>query len=184
MSLQEVFSKLTDPRRRVGMRTDLSQILSMVVMSYLCGYTGYRPIKRFCEAHSATLIAGLSLRHGIPSHVTFHTILSHLSEAEMIAAFNEWSAAYVPLEATDWVSGDGKTLGSTVVNPHSPLQNFEAVVSLFCHKSGLVKSLGHYRNKDKESGELDMVRFLVSQLAEMGVTIRLDALHTQKKRLS
>ena len=75
-------------------------------------------------------------------------------------------------------SGDGKALGSTVKNAQAKNQEFEAIVSIFCQKSGLVYSLERYEN-NKES-EINVIRFLIKELKGMGVTLYLDALHTQK----
>ena len=87
---------------------------------------------------------------------------------------------FVPLKKGDSVSGDGKALASTVVNQHGSSQNFQAVVSIFCHESGLVRAIGEYQNR-KES-EINIVRFLIEKLNGMGLVFYLDALHTQKKQ--
>lgn len=180
MSLSSFFSSLSDPRRSVGRRTDLPQLLSMVTLSYLCGYTGYRPIARFCKVYSIELTALLSLRHPVPSHVTFREVLQQLDQRSLIEAFNSWASVAGELAGVDWVSGDGKTLNSTVSDCHGKNQNFEAVVSLFGQNSGVVYALGAYKNKDKGQAEANVLRILLEKLGAMGLTISLDALHTQK----
>jgi len=182
MSLSDHLSTLDDPRRKAGLRTTLPQILSMAVLGYLCGSTGYRPLHKFCKLYAETFIEALSLRHGIPSHVTFRAVLQGLDQEALIAAFNAWTRSAYSLEAGDWVSSDGKTLGSTVSNCHQSSQDFEAVVSLFAQRSGLVYAVEHYQNKSKEKAEADVVRFLIEHLKGMGITLTVDALHTQKKR--
>ncbi len=67
-----------------------------------------------------------------------------------------------------------------MVDVHDKQQNFQAVVSMFCQKSGLIHSIETYSNA-KES-EINIVRFLINKLKDMGITLFLDALHTQKKR--
>ena len=67
-----------------------------------------------------------------------------------------------------------------ISNKNNKNQDYEAVVSIFSQESGLVRSLEHYRNSSKES-EINVVRFLVGKLQDMGLTVYLDALHTQKK---
>lgn len=180
MNLSECFSQLEDPRRSVGLRTSLDQLLCMVTLGYLCGYGGYRPLARFCKTHAKSFISALSLRHGVPSHVTFRTVLQDLDEQALIDAFNSWAETYVELSPSDWVSGDGKTLNSTVSDCHGKSQDFQAVVSIFSQQSGLVYALEQYRNKSKEKAETDVVRFLIGKLTGMGLTLTLDALHTQK----
>jgi hypothetical protein len=183
MSLPDCFSSLTDPRRSVGMRTTLPQILSMTFIGYLCGSTGYRPLTRFCKAYAETFTEALSLRHPVPSHVTFRTVLQGLDQQALIEAFNSWAKDFVELSPSDWVSSDGKSLNSTVSNCHKSSQDFQAVVSLFAEQKGLVYAIEQYRNKSKETAETDIVRFLIDKLQGMGITLTVDALHTQKKRL-
>lgn len=183
MTLLEALSEVKDPRRSQGLRTDLEQIFYMVIISYLCGHTGYREMSEFCKSEGALFTEELSLRHGIPSHVTFWQVLTNVKDEELTTAFNKWSEDYVPLAKESWVSGDGKVLGSTVINPNEKAQDFQAIVSLFSHQSGLVRSMEDYRNKAKEVGEGSVARFLIEKLRGMGIIFTLDALHTQKKQL-
>ena len=183
MTFIDCFSDLTDPRRKQGLRVDLEQVLIMTVISYLAGYTGYRGVARFSKENQDYFIAELKLRHGVPSHVTYREVLMNIDQAELIAAFNQWSQKYVPLQNQDWLGTDGKTLGATVTNTQNKNQDFEGVVSLFCVKSGLVCSIEHYRRKSKEKGEAPLARHIMTQLKDMGLIFTLDALNTQKKRL-
>ena len=182
MNLYESFSNLKDPRRAEGLRTSIEQIFCMVTLSYLCGYTGYRPVAKFSKIHEELFTEELGLKHGTPSHVTFRDVLMRVEEEELIKSFNLWAGNYAPLEVGDWVSGDGKALGSTVTDAQGKNQDFQAVVSIFCHGTELVRLVEQYRNA-KES-EIVVVRGLLDHLKGKGLIIRLDALHTQKKRLS
>ena len=180
MTLLEIFSTIPDFRRAQGLRTDLPQLLSICVLAYLSGHTGYRDIFRFGNAHKKILIDALALRHGIPSHVTFREILQSLDQSSLIAAFHKWSSD-LPVVEGEWLSGDGKALRSTVSDSQGINQNFEAVVTLFAQKSGLAKRIGTYHNKSKELGEQEVLRNLLTDLKNMGLVICADALHTQKK---
>jgi len=180
MGFKECFSKVQDPRRGQGLRTDLDQILTMVVVSYLCGHFGYRGVHRFSKINSKDFIEFLQLRHGVPSHMSFARLLPRLNKKELITAFKCWSKDYVPLENKDWLAVDGKALGSTLKNSQSKKQDFEAVVSLFAHKSGLVRSVEHYRKKSKGESEAPIARHLMSELKNMGLIFTMDAGNTQK----
>ncbi len=182
MTFTDCFSTLTDPRRKQGLRVDLEQILFMTVISYLAGYVGYRGVSRFSKENSDYFTEILALRHGVPSHVTFREVLMNIDKKELIAAFNQWSQQYVPLQKNDWLSTDGKTLGATVTNTQNKHQDFEAVVSLFCAKSGLICAVEHYRKKSKNTGEAPLARHLMTQLKDMELIFTMDALNTQKKR--
>ena len=139
MTLYETFSNLTDPRRAEGTRTSVEQIFCIVTLSYLCGYTGYRPVAKFSKVHEVLFTEELGLKHGSPSHVTFRDVMKRIDETELITSFNSWASNYVPLEAGDWVSGDGKALGSTVTDAQGKNQDFQAVVSMFCQGTELVR---------------------------------------------
>lgn len=180
MSLQEHLSVLSDPRRGQGLRTSLDQVLIMSILSYLCGHTGYRGIARFCKAHAVLLTDQLGLRHSVPSHVTFRAVLMNIDSRELISCFHSWASGLLTKQEGQWFSGDGKALCPTVTESHGKGQNFQAVVSLFAHQSGLVRAIGQYENKSKESGEQDILRQLLGELEQMGAVICLDALHCQK----
>ena len=180
MSLLEIFSSIPDPRIERTKLYSVPQILILSVLSYLCGHTGYRGIKRFGDAHSGLLYDMLGLAR-VPSHVTLRAVLQRIDKNALTAAFHQWTASFSPPRST-WLGGDGKTLCSTVENAHNKNQDFEAVVSLFAHDSGLVQVIGDYKNKSKGTGEQHIIRFLMGQLKDMGAVITLDALHTQKKQ--
>ena len=180
MSLYKLFTQIKDPRRKEGQRTKLPQMFCMITISNLCGYFGGRPIARFAKVHNEIFISELKLKHGTPSHVTFSDILNRVDSKELIQAFNKWASDYVLIEKGDHVSGDGKALASTVSDKHGSGQNFEAVVSMFCQESGLIRAIEQYQN-NKES-EINVVRFLIKHLSSKGMVFHLDALHTQKKQ--
>ena len=179
MTLFEALANVKDPRRKQGQRLNKEQLLTIIILANLCGHFGGRGIARFGEVHSEILTAELKLKHKVPSHVTISGFINRTDQDELKRAFNKWAADYVPIEKGGLVSGDGKALGSTVSDSHGSNQDFQAVVSLFAQKSGLVYAVESYRNS-KES-EIKIVRFMLDKLRGMGLTIFLDALHTQKK---
>lgn len=183
LSYSKLFAHLEeikDPRRSQGQRTTKSQLLQMIILSNLCGHFGGRGISRFAKLHQCTFEQELKLKHGVPSHVTFSDFLNRVDEQEMIRAFNNWTASCIILQEGAILSGDGKALGSTVSNTQYKSQSFQAIVSLFCQKTGLVYAIDTYRNTKKS--EINVVEFLIKELKKMGLTIYLDALHCQKKR--
>lgn len=181
MSLLEYLTKVTDFRRAQGQRFTQDQMFSMIILGNLCGHFGGRPLETFTQANADILIAELNLKHKPPSHVSFSTFINQTDESQMIDAFNAWTADYVPLERGDLVSADGKALGATLTDSQGKNQNFQAIVSTFCQQSGLVYALERYENG--KASEINVVRFLITQLNNMGLTLFLDALHCQKKRL-
>ena len=82
--------------------------------------------------------------------------------------------------ALDWISGDGKSLKSTLNNYTEGSQDFCSIVSMYVQKTGLTYLITDFRNK--KVGEAEIVRNLLPSLKDKGVIITLDALHTQKKQ--
>ena len=180
MTLHEALSKIEDPRRSVGLRITLEQMLTMIFISNLCGHFGGRAISKFSKLCEPLFKKKLKLKHKVPSHVTFSNLINRIDQKELISSFQEWTKSYVTLEKGQRISGDGKALCSTVNNEQNSNQDYQAIVSLFCQESGLIYSLEEYKNK-KES-EIGIARLLIKDLENMGVSIFLDALHTQKKQ--
>jgi hypothetical protein len=178
MTLYEAFAGLTDPRRPEGRRIRLEQLLALVVIANLCGHHGYRPVARFCLSHQQLLSHQFDLKHGIPSYVTFRTVLSQLPEQTLIQGFNAWADALGALAEGDWISGDGKALASTLTHMQDQKQDFQLMVSLWSHQTGLVHRLATYANASGD--ERVSVRELLSHFQAKGLLVRLDAIHTQK----
>lgn len=181
MSLLTYLEAVPDPRRRQGQRFSLSQLLQIILVSNLCGHLGGRGICRFAKEWQEELTEILDLKYPIPSHVTISGLINGLDQDLMIEAFNKWAVGTVGLNDGEFVSSDGKALGSTVKNAKGQKQDFEAIVSLFVQKSGLIYSIEKYSNK-KES-EIPIIRMLIESFKAKNVTFFMDALHCQKKQL-
>lgn len=180
MELIKSFSRLTDPRRKQGLRVTQGQVLTMVVVAYLCGHHSYRKMATFAESHSSLFTEELGLKHGVPSYITFREVIIHTNESELITVFNDWAADFVPIDPGDWVSGDGKSLCSTVDNAHERSQDFQSVVSFFGHKTGMVRLIQTYRNK--KENEIEVVKGMLNSLKDKNLHFILDALHIPKKQ--
>jgi len=89
-------------------------------------------------------------RKRLPSHVTFREILKGVNFDDVLNGFNKWASAYVTIESKEWVSIDGKALGSTVTEYDSSYQNFGRCKHIY-HKRGQVIASGLLENK-KSSG--------------------------------
>lgn len=180
MSLYECFEGVPDFRRAQGRRLDLAFLLSVITLGYLCGHLSKRSLSTFAKSNEETLRQMFSTKHKMPSHVTIWTCLSELDEQELVKCFNTWAQGCAPLLGGTWISGDGKSLGSTVEDMHGKGQKFTSVLSLFCQQTGLTQVVEQYRH-DKKS-EIHVLQGMLRHLKEAGVVIVLDALHCQKKR--
>jgi predicted transposase YbfD/YdcC len=181
MNLDSFFNSIDDFRRSQGQRFELSSLLWIIFLGIASGYKGYRPIAKFAKANNDFFVDFFKLKHPVPSHVTFRAVLTGLDKKEVIKKFNEWSEKQ-DLQPGDWISGDGKSLKSTVVHSQQVQQDFSSVVSLYCQRTGLSFQIKDYQNKKISEGQV--LRDLLPSLKDKGVIITLDALHTQKKTLS
>jgi hypothetical protein len=179
MDLNALFASIPDFRRGQGQRYKLSDVLWLVFLGIASGYQGYRGIAKFAKANAAYFREQFRLKHGVPSHVTFREILSNLDKEVFLAQLNHLLAQQ-DLPAGNWVSGDGKSLASTVSKAFEEGQDFAATVSLFAHASGVSCQIAQYRNK--KVGEAQILRELLPSLQGKGVRVSLDALHLQKKQ--
>jgi DDE_Tnp_1-associated len=179
MTLNELFESFPDTRRSQGQRYSLSDVLWMIFLGISCGYVGYRALSKFAKANKEYFTEIFSLKHGVPSHVTIRQILTDLDKDIVKEQFIEWCKQQ-DLSALDWISGDGKSLKSTLNNYSESAQNFCSIVSFYVQKTGLTYLITDFRNK--KTGEAEIVRNLLPSLKDKGVIITLDALHAQKKQ--
>lgn len=177
MSLEECLQEIKDPRRKEGMRHNLHQMFSMILISGLCGHFGGRPIAYFSKVNNELFTQELKLKHPTPSHVSFSHFLNIIPQSSLIDAFHKWTSKYVPLNKEN-ISGDGKALKSTKGDKEG--RSFQSIVTFFTQESGLAHSIAEYKNEKKS--EIHIVQSLLNRLKNMGVTLYLDALHCQKKQ--
>lgn len=178
MDLAAFFAQVPDPRRAEGQRVSLPAFLWMAFLAVASGYSGYRAMGKFARSNAAFFGPYFGLRHAVPSHVSFRSLLQALDKAQLYQAFNQQFVAQ--LQAGDWVAGDGQSLRSTVRDAHGAGQHFVSLVSLYCQCTGLTAAMQDYT--DKKSGELTKLRDLLPLLQDRGVVLTLYALHGQKKR--
>jgi len=178
MDLTEFFHQVPDPRRAEGKRIALPAFLWMAFLAVASGHSGYRAMSKFARSNAAFFGPYFGLRHAVPSHVSFRSLLQALDKTQLYQSFNQHFVAH--LQAGDWVAGDGQSLCSTVTEAHGADQQFVSLVSLYCQRTGLTAAMQDYT--DKKSGELTVLRELLPLLQDRGVVLTLDALHGQKKQ--
>jgi hypothetical protein len=153
----------------------------IIIMSILRGKYGYREIGRFCALNESELIAKFGFKNKkVPSYVSIRTFILLSDFSSIQQAFHRWTQRYVPIQAGEWISIDGKSIRSTVSNYSNEYQNFVSLVSLFCSKREQVLCVGKFENK--KGNENQMVEELLDMLDLKGVVFTMDALHCKKKR--
>lgn len=178
-NLIEFFEQIEDPRRLQGQRHPLVSLLSIIIMAIISGEQGLRGFARFAKHNTTELVACFDLKHGTPSFGTFRSLLLDLDCNKLAKAFQTWMDKHLPNQTDKWIALDGKSLGSTLTNPNTPLQNFVMVVSAFAHQSGLVLAMESFDNG--KSGEGQAARHLIESLGLQGAIFTMDAGHAQKK---
>ncbi|MEM8528619.1 MAG: ISAs1 family transposase [Bacteroidota bacterium] len=180
MSLYECFEQVEDPRDASGLRNKLPALLCMITMSYLSGNKGYRATAIFMKGNKPEFMEMFDLKHPPLGKTQLRTVLQRLDFTSVNTAFYNWMKTFVPIEQGEWLSGDGKALGSTLTDAHGNAQEYELMVRLFRQKLGLVT---HCATTKSKSSELKAMQALLSELELKGIIIiTLDALHCQKKR--
>lgn len=178
-NLLDLLEEIEDPRRAQGQRHPLVSLLSIIIMAIISGEQGLRGFARFAKYNEEELVAAFDLKHGTPSFGTFRSLLLGLDCNKLAEAFQSWMKKNLPNQAEKWIALDGKSLGSTLTNPNTALQNFVMVVTAFAHHSGLVLAMESFDNG--KSGEGQAARHLIKSLGLKGAIFTLDAGHAQKK---
>lgn len=179
MSLYECFEQVEDKRDASGLRTPLPALLCMITMSYLSGYTGYRATATFMKGHKASFMKMFNLKHPPIGKTQLRTVIQGLDFTSINRVFHQWMNNFVTIEKGEWLSGDGKALGSTLKDAHGKAQEYELMIRLFSQKLEIVT---HTATTKSKSSELKAMQTLLESLEFKGVVITLDALHCQKKQ--
>jgi len=179
MSLYECFKSVEDPRQLSGLRNELPALLCMLTMSYLSGNTGYRATATFMKGNKDSFMSMFDMKHPPLGKTQLRTVLQSLDFTSINKAFHKWMNNFVSIEQGEWLSGDGKALGSTLRDAHGNAQEYELMVRLFAQKLGIVT---HTNTTKSKASELKAMQDLLKTLEAKGVIITLDALHCQKKR--
>lgn len=178
MTLHEALNTIKDNRRKQGQRYPIGSYLEMIVLAGMSGYFGINSISRFIQNNKEYFIARYNLAHGVPSQTGIFKFLRDLDYEELNEALTKWMSQYLKGE-DNWISIDGKGIGSTVTNKHDSKQNYKSIVSMFSSEQNVVISSKGFESK--KDHEITTARELIKQMELQGVTFTLDALHCQKK---
>jgi hypothetical protein len=182
MEFSQYISELKDFRRGEGQRYSFSSLMWVIFLASCCGHTSSRTISAFCKSEDDFFISTFNWVHGVPSYGTIHYFLQGLDSAEVCAGFNKWMlSGFEEGIGSGWISGDGQALRSTLADGNGRGQNYSAMVSLFCQKTGLTIAIKDYQSRSKGEGEQHVLSLLLGNLQNKGVMFTLDALHCQKK---
>lgn len=180
LNLWEALGQIKDHRRTQGRMHELRLLLVIVIMAIMSGAKGIRAMGDFVKRNQEDLVKTLKPnKDRLPSRQTIGRSLQNTDFDQLNDIFYQWAIQYVEVAPDDWVSIDGKAIGSTVQHLRDPLQKFVNLVSIFASQKRQVIKTGRVLNH-KES-EIPKVRELIDALDLNGVIFTLDALHCQKE---
>ena len=176
--LRQIFNGVEDPRTSNATRHDFHEMLTVAVLSSLCGGQTCVDMADFARNNEAFLRRFMRLEHGPPSHDAFSRLLRMLDPVPFAAALARFAADWakaLEAEGVRQIAIDGKALRRTFskASELSPLH----LVNAFAPESGIV--LGQVA-VDKKSNEITALPALLGMLDVKGAVVTADAMHTQR----
>jgi DDE_Tnp_1-associated len=179
-SLLTDLSRLSDTRRKAGLRHEQSVILFLFILATLQGSRGRRSIEQFIRANSEKLYAVLALSKArLPSGSTIERTLKRVDSGELGSLLSSWEQQHIDLDGVVVMGADGQCLKSTVTDYHAAGQNYVGICSFFCLLSQTVVGVKSYESKDESEIKVLQDMILASPFRRM--VLMADALHCQKK---
>ena len=182
-NLPDMLRTIPDYRRSQGKRHALVTVLLIVIMAIMAGSKSERAVARFAKNNKDSLIKHLRIeRKEVPTRYVIKGILERTDFSLLHDVFYQWASKMIRLQKKDIVSIDGKVIKGTENNPHSSLQNFTSLVSVFASKRK--QALAAEKIHTGKESEIPAVKKLIEMLNMKDITFTLDALHCQEKTVS
>jgi predicted transposase YbfD/YdcC len=178
--LLELLATVPDPRRRRGIRHGLPGILAAAIAAVVAGARSFTAIGQWVADADADLLASLGFHRGRgPSESAIRRAFARLDAAKLDAILARWVWTRTNLvDQRRVIAIDGKTVrgARTRGASGSVISAAPHLVAAFDHGSGAV--LGQLA-VSMRSNEIPAVRTLLAGLDLEGVTVTVDAMHTQ-----
>jgi predicted transposase YbfD/YdcC len=179
-SLIEKFKTVKDFRRNQGKRHPLSIVLTIIIISMLCGNITMKEIEQFSKENEQKLIKLLKIKSlKLPSYSTIRRVMMGVNNSEIQVMLDQWSQTiYQNKKGLDFLAIDGKSLKNTVKNYSNSKQNMLTVVSCFSQETNLVINTANFETQ--KSSEIKQVQAMISNCGLRNKVFTLDALHCNK----
>ena len=109
LAVTDVFADLPDPRLDRNRLHLLTDILTIALCAVLCGANTWEQIAAYGVAKREWFARLLPLPNGIPSHDTFHRVLTALDPQAFAERFGRWMAAACESAGLIPIAVDGKS---------------------------------------------------------------------------
>jgi len=172
------FESVPDPRAE-NVRHDLVELLVIAFIAVLCGAQNCSEMAEFGREKLKFFRRFLELRHGVPSHDTFSTVLRMLDPKALDAAFGQIAARLVAALAKGGVIAiDGKSLkGAYAKGEQSSPQ-----MMVSAYAAGLRLTLATVAAKDRN--EVEAALEVLGLIDLKGKIVTADALHCNRRMVS
>jgi predicted transposase YbfD/YdcC len=170
-----MLAKVTDPRRRRGVRYRLAVILGLAVCAVLAGARSFTAIAEWAADADAETLGRLGVTGAVPSESTFRRTLQRLDADVFDDLAGRWAArrtAPGPKQRRV-IAVDGKTLRGS---GHGG-EDGRHLLSALDHAHGVV--LGQVEAGAK-TNEIPLFTTLLDRIEITGAVITADALHAQR----
>ena len=174
-NLGEHFGNLEDPRRDLGKRHQLLDIIAMTICAVIGGAEGWSDVELFVKCKYEWFQRFLDLPNGVPCPDTFARVFARIDSEQFRDCFMEWVSRVNRLTQGQVIAVDGKTLRRS----HDRNSGKAAIhlVSAWASENSLV--LGQTRVEAK-SNEITALPELLNLLDLSGCIVTIDAMGCQK----
>ena len=171
------FEDVPDPRAG-NIRHDLGELLVIAFVSVLCGATSCAEMAGFGRYKESVFRDFLRLKHAIPSHDTFSTVLAMIDPQALDAAFGKVLADVAALlQDGDVIAIDGKALRGARAPGHSARTRM--MVSAYAARLRLTLATATADHGTELDGALEVLGLI----ALKGKVVTGDALHCNRRTI-
>jgi predicted transposase YbfD/YdcC len=174
--IQDCFAIIQDPRRERTQLHQLSDILTIAILSTIAGGQGWEDMEVYGESKQAWLSTFLALPNGIPSADTFRRLFERIHPQQFEKCFEQWVKLLVEDLGVNLIAIDGKGVNGSY--DRATGRKALHLVSAWASEHRLV--LAQAKVQDK-SNEITAVPALLELLDLKGAIVTLDAMGTQKQ---
>ncbi|MEP0854168.1 MULTISPECIES: ISAs1 family transposase [Cyanophyceae] len=173
--LQDCFASITDPRVERTRLHQLSDILTIAILSVIAGGQGWEDMELYGVSKQGWLSTFLALPNGIPSEETFRRVFEQINPKQLEQCFEQWVKQLVDELGIQVIAIDGKGVNGSY-NRQAGSKALH-LVSAWATQHRLV--LAQTKVQDK-SNEITAIPALLELLDIQGCIVTLDAMGTQK----
>lgn len=174
--LPAVLARVTDPRKRRGVRHRVTPILGLAVCAVLAGCRSFAAIGEWAAGASEQVLAALEVDACPPSESTIRRTLQRIDGDKLDAAIGQWAAVRTeaPVGRRRVVAIDGKTARGSA----SEAEDARHLLAAIDHRAGVV--IGQVEVAGK-TNEIPMFPVLCNNIPDLAdVVVTADAMHCQK----